>query len=158
MTLDTSLTPQELDAFLDEQRTIRLATVGPAGEPHVVPLWFVWLDGSVYMNTTLGNVTVENLERDPRATGSVDDGDDYDTLRGVVLAGTAARADDDPRVDQVIGRWSNKYTGGEAPPFTRWRNRVFLRLDPQRVASWDFRKIPAARAARARASGGGSGG
>ena len=39
--LDQSLTQEELEAFLGEQHTVRVATVGPDGTPHVVPLWFV---------------------------------------------------------------------------------------------------------------------
>ncbi|MBA2342431.1 MAG: pyridoxamine 5'-phosphate oxidase family protein, partial [Thermoleophilaceae bacterium] len=31
----------ELAAFLDEQKVMQCATVGPSGRPHLVPLWFV---------------------------------------------------------------------------------------------------------------------
>ena len=34
--------PAELDDFLSEQRTCRVATVGADGAPHATPLWFVW--------------------------------------------------------------------------------------------------------------------
>jgi hypothetical protein len=145
--LDIALTDGELDAFLNEQRTVRLATAGPAG-PQVVPLWFVWVDGSMFMNTRLGNRTVVNLADDPRAAATVDDGFDYDTLRGAVLRGPVVVGADDPRLDEVRGRWSAKYLNGNPVPFDQWRDRVWLRLDPQDVASWDFRKIPAARARR----------
>lgn len=146
MKLDTSLSEQELEEYLGGQRTVRLATLDHEGAPHVIPLWFVWLDGSVFMNTTVGNATVRNLQRDARATATVDDGEEYAELRGVVLQGRAFRADDDPRLDEVERRWSNKYVGGNPVPFRRWRNRLFLRLDPERLTSWDFRKIPEARA------------
>lgn len=144
---DIALTDGELDVFLSEQRTVRVATAGPAG-PQVVPLWFVWFDGSMYMNTTLGNLTVVNLADDPRAAATVDDGFDYDTLRGAVLRGPVAVGADDPRLDEVRGRWSEKYLNGNPVPFDRWKNRVWLRLDPREVASWDFRKIPSARSRR----------
>ena len=39
------MTPAELDSFLAEQRTCRVATVSADGRPHVSALWFVW-DGS----------------------------------------------------------------------------------------------------------------
>lgn len=146
MKLDTSLTEQELEEFLATQRTVRLATLDRDGAPHVVPLWFVWLDGSMFMNSTVGNATVRNLERDARATATVDDGEAYAELRGVVLQGRAVRAVDDPRLDEVERRWSDKYVGGNPVPFRRWRNRLFLRLDPERLTSWDFRKVPEARA------------
>ncbi|MBI4261381.1 MAG: pyridoxamine 5'-phosphate oxidase family protein, partial [Actinobacteria bacterium] len=39
-----------MDAYLDDQPTVRLATVGPDGAPHVVPLWFAWVDGTLFVN------------------------------------------------------------------------------------------------------------
>jgi PPOX class probable F420-dependent enzyme len=155
--LDVSLSRDEIDVYLRDQRTVRVATVGADGTPHVIPLWFVWVDGGLYVNTTKGNRSVRNLEHDPRASVTVDDGDGYDELRGVTMAGTMREASEDPQLDTVVSAFAEKYFGGNAPHFTRWRNRFFLKLVPERVASWDFRKIPEARArrdaARARAEG-----
>lgn len=148
--LDLSLTDRELDVYLREGRTMRVATVDPDGMPHVVPLWFVWHDGIVFLNSTRGNPTVENMLRHERAAGVVDDGETYDALRGVVVTGRVEVAEGDPRLAAVERAWSEKYLGGKEPPYRRWRNRVWLRLVPERTASWDFRKIPEARARRAR--------
>jgi hypothetical protein len=107
------------------------------------------------MNTTLGNVTVRNLEANPQAAGVVDDGEGYGELRGAILRGPVERAEGDERLDAVRERWSHKYLAGNPAPFDRWRNRVWLRLVPREVASWDFRKIPEARAReKAREAGG----
>jgi nitroimidazol reductase NimA-like FMN-containing flavoprotein (pyridoxamine 5'-phosphate oxidase superfamily) len=144
---DLSLTAEELESYLGDQRTVRVATVGPEGGPHVVPLWFVWDRGSLFLNSTLGNPTVDNMLRGGMASAVVDDGDAYDSLRGVVLTGRVVRLGDDAPVD-VERMWSDKYMGGGELPYRRWRNRTWLRLDPDRVASWDFRKIPEARARR----------
>jgi nitroimidazol reductase NimA-like FMN-containing flavoprotein (pyridoxamine 5'-phosphate oxidase superfamily) len=144
--LDLSLTPEELDRFLTEQRTVRLATATAGGRPHVVPLWFVWMDGTLFMNSTLSNVTVRNLEANPVATGSIDDGEVYEKLRGALVQGAVERADDDPRLETVMHRWSEKYMGGNPVPYGRWKDRVWLRLVPREITSWDFRKIPEAKA------------
>ena len=147
--LDLSLTADELEAYLQEQRSARVATVDPDGIPHVVPLWFVWTGGRVFLNSTLGNRTVENGLRTGRASAVIDDGETYDVLRGVVVTGTLERADDDPLVGDAERLWSVKYLGGGELPYRGWHNRVWLRLTPSRMASWDFRKIPEARARRA---------
>ncbi|HZA61076.1 MAG TPA: pyridoxamine 5'-phosphate oxidase family protein [Actinomycetota bacterium] len=155
--LDLSLTPQELNDYLTTQRIVRVATADESGEPHVVPLWFVWHDGAVFMNSTLGNLTVENMLRSGRATAVVDDGVEYDVLRGVTIHGTVRRADDDPRQPEVERLWSQKYMAGGEVPYRRWRGRTWLRIDPDSTTSWDFRKIPAAKAGRnAERAGGGA--
>ncbi|HEX2090557.1 MAG TPA: pyridoxamine 5'-phosphate oxidase family protein [Actinomycetota bacterium] len=149
---DLSLTPDQLEEYLRDQRTIRLATVAANGAPHVVPLWFVWVERLVFMNSTRGNVTVRNLESNPVATGVVDDGDTYERLRGVIIGGPV-RWRDDSYMDAVNEAWSKKYLDGNPVPFERWKNRVWFHLVPEHVSSWDFRKIPEARA-RARESRG----
>lgn len=144
MKLDIALTDDELDAFLASAHTVRVATADPAGTPHVVPLWFVWHEGAMYLNSTLGNVTVENMLRSGKATAVVDAGEAYDELRGVTIAGRVERLGGFAP-DEVERAWSDKYLGGNEPPYRRWKNRSWFRLYPERIASWDFRKIPEAR-------------
>ena len=115
----------------------------------MVPLWFVWLDGTMFVNTTRGNRSVRNLlQSNGAAAATVDDGETYEELRGVVLQGRVEEADHDARVPLVVEAFSRKYFGGTPPHFTAWRNRLFLKLEPERISSWDFRKIPKARALR----------
>jgi nitroimidazol reductase NimA-like FMN-containing flavoprotein (pyridoxamine 5'-phosphate oxidase superfamily) len=147
--LDVSLSQEELDAFLGSQRTVRLATVGPDGVPNVIPLWFVWTEGAMFVNTTRGNRSVRNLEANPMGAATVDDGEQYEELRGVVLRGRVEEADGDRRLDRARTAFAEKYFGGGSPHFERWKNRFFLRLEPDHVSSWDFRKIPEALAKRA---------
>lgn len=146
--LDLSLSEEERDVFLRSQRTARVATIDENGYPHVVPLWYVWHEGTLFLNSTLGNPTVDNMLRSGRAATVIDDGDEYEILRGVTLSGRIEQAEEDPRLPRVERAWSEKYLGGDAVPYRRWRNRVWLRLVPERVASWDFRKIPEAKAHR----------
>ena len=148
--LDLSLTDEELAEFLRGAWTVRVATVGPDGWPHVVPLWFVWHEGTLFVNTTRGNRTVRNAETAPRAAATIDDGERYDELRGVVLGGELADATGDPRLPDVVATFSAKYFAGNEPHFMRWRNRLFLRMEPEAISSWDFRKIPEALARRER--------
>ena len=48
-----AMTPTELDSFLADERTCRVATLGADGSPHVSPLWFVWDGASLWLNTCL---------------------------------------------------------------------------------------------------------
>lgn len=80
-----TMTDDEVRAFLEDQRTITCATLGPDGWPHLAPLWYVPRPGAVWAWTYAKSSKVRNLERDPRATLQVEAGDSYDQLRGVVL-------------------------------------------------------------------------
>ena len=68
------MNPDEIHAFLSHgTRTAKLATSGPGGEPHVMPVWFM-LDGEELVFTTSGDsVKGRNLRRNPRAAVIVDE-------------------------------------------------------------------------------------
>ena len=68
------MTPEEIRAFLSHgTRTAKVATSGPGGQPHVMPVWFA-LDGEELVFTTWGDsVKGRNLRRDPRAAIVVDE-------------------------------------------------------------------------------------
>src|SRR2546423_3269678 len=69
-----TMTPDEIRAFLSHgTRTAKLATSGPGGQPHVMPVWSV-LDGEELVFTTWGDsVKGGNLRRNPRAAVIVDE-------------------------------------------------------------------------------------
>src|SRR2546422_6665457 len=62
-----AMTSEEIRAFLSHgTRTAKLATSGPSGQPHVMPVWFA-LDGEELVFTTWGDsVKGRNLRRNPR--------------------------------------------------------------------------------------------
>ena len=76
---------RELDAFLAEQMVMQCATVGPRGLPHLVPLWFVNEGTRLRGWTYAKSQKTKNLERDPRATIGIEDGVQYQELRGVMF-------------------------------------------------------------------------
>jgi hypothetical protein len=142
-----AMDPAEVDEFLGAARTCRLASVGATG-PHVTPLWFVWHEGSMWMQSLTRSQRWTDLMRDPRVAVVVDDGEEYLELRGVELRGEVATVGEIPRVGAediaeltaVEAAFARKYLGGEE--FGYDGRHAWLRLDPAKVVSWDFRKIP----------------
>lgn len=136
----------EVDAFLTEQRSSTVATIGKDGAVHLVAMWYAWLDGHVYLETKAKSQKVVNLRRDPRMSFLVENGHTYDQLRGVALEGTGVVLEDEQLVwdvcVNVFERYNAPYTG-EMRPFVEVmaRNRVVVRLDADRVRSWDHRKL-----------------
>lgn len=136
----------EVDAFLTEQRSSTVATIGKDGAVHLVAMWYAWLDGHVYLETKAKSQKVVNLRRDPRMSFLVENGHTYDQLRGVALEGTGVVLEDEQLVWDVcvniFERYNAPYTE-EMRPFVEVmaRNRVVVRLDADRVRSWDHRKL-----------------
>lgn len=59
--------------LLDGTRTATIATVGPDGRPHAVPVWFTVDERQVVFTTSSQTAKAKNLQRDPRVALSVDD-------------------------------------------------------------------------------------
>ncbi|MFL6222212.1 MAG: pyridoxamine 5'-phosphate oxidase family protein, partial [Actinomycetes bacterium] len=62
------MTEAEVAAFLDAQRTLICATVGPGGRPHLAALWYLPAAGRLDCWTYAASQKARNLARDPRAT------------------------------------------------------------------------------------------
>jgi pyridoxamine 5'-phosphate oxidase family protein len=77
-------TPSELE-FLRSQRIGRLATVGPTGWPHVVPVMYALDDEGVF-EFDVDGVKVRNLNGEPRAAMVIDA---MGPKRGVAIQGRA---------------------------------------------------------------------
>lgn len=133
----------ELDELMASQRTCRVATVSPGGEPHVVPLWFVWMDGTLYFNNLNRSRRTRDIESGSRVAVCVDAGEQYGELNGAVFYGRLEEAATDPRSADARRAFGAKYFGGIDVPQTR--SHTWLRMKPDRVVSWDFKKIPAGR-------------
>jgi PPOX class probable F420-dependent enzyme len=141
------MTPAEVAAFLDQQRVVICATSGPRGWPHLMPLWYVVRGRDIWAWTYTKSQKVRNLERDPRATLQVEDGERYEELRGVMLETQTVIHRDTELVAEFGAELFTRYgTGATGPDFmdavrAQAAKRVALQFVPARTASWDHRKL-----------------
>lgn len=140
------MSDDEITDFVIKSRTGTLATLGVDSQPHLVAMWYGVLDGEVWLETKIKSQKAVNLRRDPRFTFMIEDGDTYDTLRGVSFEGTAEIVDD-PATSFRVGvsvweRYTGPYTDEMKPAVDMMMNkRVCVRLTPIRTRSWDHHKL-----------------
>src|SRR3954452_20508389 len=146
------MTDDELRHFLAEKKIVTVATTGPNERPHLMPLWYVPQNGGELIGWTFAkSQKAKNLERDPRATLQVEDGVEYQELRGVMLECDVEVERDAGRVADYGRALFRRYAGtgddGELAPevdeMVRGQapKRVGLRFHPTRTVSWDHRKL-----------------
>ena len=140
------MSDDEVDTFLTQQRSSTIATLGPKGQVNLVAMWYAWHDGHVWIETKSKSQKVVNLRRDPRMSFLAEAGHTYDQLRGVAIEGTGVIVEDTDVVwdvcVKIFERYNAPYTE-ELKPFVELmaKNRVVVRLEPDRVRSWDHRKL-----------------
>jgi PPOX class probable F420-dependent enzyme len=140
------MTHDEQVEFLHQQRSCTLGTFGPQGQIHLVGMWYAVKDDHIWFETKRKAQKTVNLRRDPRCSFLVEAGHTYDQLRGVAIEGTAEVIEDESVVWDVCVNIFERYNvpySEEMKPFVEFmaHNRVVVRLDPQRVRSWDHRKL-----------------
>jgi hypothetical protein len=144
-----AMTPEEVDAFLAQERTVRVASVGADGRPHVAPLWFAWDGSALWLYSLTRSQRWTDLLRDPRVAAVADAGTGFHELRGVEISGTAEVVGEAPASvttpeTREPGRiFAQKYVGGTEMVFDG--RHGWLRITPDKISSWDFRKNPALR-------------
>jgi PPOX class probable F420-dependent enzyme len=112
-----------------------LATIGPGGRPHVMPVWAVWLDApgddgddrpAVWLSTGRRSAKARNLRADPRCTVTTDD-----TRRPLVIEGTAVEVTGAGALRPFVDAVNTKYGPGNTVEFFL-ANHVF-RIVPERA-------------------------
>ena len=141
-----AMSDAEIAEFIENSRTVTLATIGANGQPHLVAMWYAVLDGQIWFETKTKSQKAVNLRRDNRVTLLIEDGKTYDQLRGVSIEGTATVVDD-PDAIWAVGvnvweRYTGPYTEEMRPYVERMmHNRIIIRVDATRTRSWDHRKL-----------------
>jgi PPOX class probable F420-dependent enzyme len=139
------MSDDELRAFLAEKKVVTCATIGPNGRPHLMPLWYA-AEGTTLRGWTYAkSQKAKNLERDPRATLQVEDGEMYHELRGVMMECDVAIERDPDKVVNFGMALFQRFgaTGPDVENMIRGQapKRIGMTFTPTRIVSWDHRKL-----------------
>jgi PPOX class probable F420-dependent enzyme len=144
------MTDEELTEFLDANMKVQVATIGPDGRPHLTTLFYVMVDGQMFFWTYGRSQKIKNLRRDPRITCLVEDGVEYFELRGATINGKARLLEDYDELVELGGRVAKRMAGGmdlgefgDQIVAQQARKRVGVIVEPDRIATWDHRKMTA---------------
>jgi PPOX class probable F420-dependent enzyme len=146
---EIKLSDSERRELIDAERTVVVATFGPRGWPHLMPMWYVPRDGEIWVWTYAKSQKVRNLERDPRTTLLIETGHEYTELRGVMIEAEAVIERDQDVVFEFGSELTVRYSEGissvegDAAEAMRAQaaKRVAIHFEPTRIATWDHRKL-----------------
>ena len=141
------MTDDELWPFIETRRSLQVATLGRDGAPHLTTLWFAIVDGKIVFETYTKSQKILNLRRDPRMAVLVEDGDEYNELRGVSMNGHAELVDDPPKVEPYAAAVMKRNHPGlseeQVADAARMlaNKRTAVVFHPEKIVSWDHRKL-----------------
>lgn len=115
------------DPRLLTEKNIWLATVRSDGRPHLVPIWFVWVNEKIYICTEEKSVKIKNLQGNPRASVALENGS-----QPAIAEGTA-RILQRPYPADVIAEFKHKY---EWDITTDASYNILVEITPAKWLKW----------------------
>lgn len=146
MDFDISLEPAELQRLLAASQLGVLASIGPDGSPHAVPIWPVLIGIDLFVETERISRKARNLRARPPfafVVGLEPWGP------SAVLLGRAVEVTHEDTRRSVREATAIRYYGTTAHPGFRTIERQYVdfggssvfRLDVERTISWDYRRL-----------------
>jgi len=150
----TGMSPQEIENFLDNARTLIFVSLKKDGAPVAHALWFSRVDDHLYVNIRSDSLKWKNVQRDARVCCLAEDGETYFKLRGVMVQGRATPVEDEDELarEQAARDAKASRIGSGMEELPSWfqesrdqrrgrGERVMLRVSMDRVYSWDFGQV-----------------
>ena len=136
------LSEAEQAAFLAANRKAALATLDPAGYPHLVAMTYGVKDGVFYMTSYAKAQKVLNVRRNPKVGLMIEAGASYAELKGVMVRGLCDIIEGEDAVREawaIISGDTNTQRRRETNDSAA--KRVVLKVTPLRIVTWDHTKL-----------------
>jgi PPOX class probable F420-dependent enzyme len=141
------MTDAEMWKFIEEQKSLQVATLGKDGMPHLTTLWFAIVDREIVFETFSKSQKILNLKRDDRISVLLEDGVEYSKLRGVSIQGRAHLEHDADKVHPyalaVMRRNQPEIPEDKLDEAAKLlaSKRSAVIIKPERIISWDHNKL-----------------
>lgn len=120
-----SFTPEQIER-LEQALVVWLASVRPNDKPHLVPLWFVFKDGRLFVCTPATTVKARNIALNRKVVVALEDGN-----HPLIVEGEATRLKEIP--PHVAELFSSKYDWQIIGDET---NDALIEIVPTRILTW----------------------
>lgn len=126
--------------FLSDQKVLRLATVDDRGVPHVVPVWYLYRNSTVYIGTNTRTAKAKNVRSTGWAAFCVDEGVRA-PIRGVMGRGRAALVTEAGFVDEmakaILLRYFDSMEESSAQELLAETDCI-IQVGPITLTRWDY--------------------
>lgn len=130
------LSQTEIDQFLGEPHIAVVATSGPSGKPHAMPIWYLWRDGKVLFHTGPESKKMRNLRKNDRVTVVVDS--KQAPYKVVIVEGKAEELPGDKALSREIAIHYLGETQGARYSDQSGEPSALVQVTPSKVISWDY--------------------
>ena len=129
------------EKFLKSQKILRLATIDSSGNPHIVPVWYMYTNGKFYVGTNTNTRKAKNIKKNSKISFCVDTGIRSPDIIGVMGTGRAKLILKTRRVKSIAKKVLLRY-------FTSLKNKsaqelldqtdCIIEIAPKKITDWRY--------------------
>ena len=97
------------DEFLKNQKILHLATVDKAGMPHIIPVWYMYVNKKILIGTNTKTEKAKNLKNHKKVSFCVDVGIHAPKIFGVMGKGNAKLIKEKTTVSRIAKKILLRY-------------------------------------------------
>ena len=127
--------------FLRSQKILRLATIDSSGNPHIVPVWYMYVNKKFYVGTNTETKKAKNIKKNPKVSFCVDTGIKSPGIFGVMGVGRARLILKKGRVEQlakkILLRYFENLKNQSAQQLLNQTDCV-IEITPKNITNWKY--------------------
>ena len=127
--------------FIKTQKILRLASIDPNGNPHIVPVWYDYINGKFYIGTNTRTAKARNIKKNPRVSFCIDVGIKSPGIFGAMGIGRARLILENKRVQlvakKILLRYFKSLKNKSAQQLLDDTNCI-IEITPKKLTSWKF--------------------
>ena len=130
-----------MSKFFNSQKILRLATIDKSGNPHIVPVWYMYQNRKIYIGTNTETQKAKNIKKNSKVAYCVDVGINSPDIIGVMGIGKAKLILQKTRVKTITKKILRRYFASlqnkSAQQLLKDTDCV-IEIIPKKVTTWKY--------------------
>ena len=127
--------------FLKSQKILRLATIDSSGNPHIVPVWYMYVNEKFYIGTNTKTKKAKNVKKNSKVSFCIDTGIKSPGIFGVMGVGRARLILKIDKVEilakKILLRYFKNLENKSAQQLLNQTNCV-IEIIPKKITNWEY--------------------
>ena len=127
--------------FLKSQKILRLATIDPSGNPHIVPVWYMYHNDKFYVGTNTKTRKAKNIKVNSKISFCIDIGIKSPDIVGMMGIGRAKLILKTERVnslaEKILLRYFKNLKNQSAQQLLNQTDCI-IEITPKKITNWKY--------------------
>ena len=129
------------DEFLKKQKILRLATLDNKGNPHIIPVWYLFNSKKLYIGTNSKTKKAKNIKNNSKVSFCVDTGINSPDIFGVMGQGNAKLIREKNEVSKIAKRILLRYfktLNNKSAQELLEETNCIIEIKPKKYSVWEY--------------------